>query len=311
MTQYQTLLLPDDTVKPGAFNTLDWFSHIIQEVNFRGKDVVDYGCAEGVMSLLSKRSGATKVHGVDIDRERIEQACKSSTDLNLPVNFYSQSLYELNIGSDIGIFSLIIHWLNDPQKDLRDLLGRVDDTAIIIFREYNELYQSSNGNWFPTLEELDTYMASCSFECKATKLLQTQDNNKNIYLKVFKRTKKVFFTDDGRYVVKVGGFSKNWGDMFGILKNALDLPTRYHGSNVYISRRFYGTRLSEMKPNDKIKQFIDKYREAFNKTGLMFTDMSPGNIIYEPATGYHLIDFDDIGVWDENNERWRELCKLI
>lgn len=312
MTQYQTLLLPDDIVKPGAFNTLEWFSHITKKVDFKDKDVVDYGCAEGVMSLLAKKSGARKVTGIDKDAERIQQAVDLAIKHKLDFSFYNQSLCEQKIHADIGIFSLIIHWLDDPQKDLRGLLRRIDETAVILFREKNSGYQKQNGNWFPTLEELDTYMKSCSFTCSYTKLLQTQDNGKNIYLKVFKRTKNVFFTTDERYVIKVGVFREGWKEDFKVLKERLELPVHCFGEFFYMSRRIIGNKIcDDVVKKEVLQSFILKYEAVFRETGLMFTDMSPGNILFEPTTGYHLIDFDDIGEWDENNERWNELVALI
>lgn len=299
MSQYQSI--PNGS--NGSFDTKSWFEPVLKQVDFTGKTVVDYGCAEGVMSLLAHDSGASMVSGVDIDEERLEIARKL-----VPSGKFTYARVEAyQKYSDIGIFSMIIHWLSDPQTDLRNILHYVEQTAVVIFREANDGYTPDNGNWFPTLSEIDTYFKSCSFECEHTELLQTQDNDKNIYLKIFRRTKRILFADP--YVVKVGKFRKGWKDDFGVLKNALHLPTPYFGDNFYISKRIDGQRLCDLPEvdRDKLQSFLKKLETVFYYTNLMFTDLSPGNVIYDGE--FHIIDFDEIGAWDENNNRWRELCE--
>lgn len=155
--------------------TDEWFSKILKYVDFKGKSVIDYGCAEGRMCRLAKDAGARWVTGIDSE---------ASFELAMDIDFELENIKDYKPEKhDMGIFSMIIHWIG-KEETVRQLPAL--NTAIIIFREPNEGYQiPQNGKWFPTLKELDKTLSG--FSRKHTEVLHTQDNNKTIRLAIYEK----------------------------------------------------------------------------------------------------------------------------
>lgn len=61
-----------------------WFlSFLRDQVDYRGKDVLDIGCGFGDLCLYLALNGAERVVGVDVDCLRIEGARRNATAVNL------------------------------------------------------------------------------------------------------------------------------------------------------------------------------------------------------------------------------------
>lgn len=156
----------------GVMPTNEWFEKIKNHLDFKGKTVVDYGCAEGMMCILSKQAGASRIIGIDNQG-----------------NFYPHKYIDFrkeDIGkkydSDIKIFSMIIHWIGKEE-----FLKQIDSQeAVVIFREKNEGYNHpANGVWFPTLDELSDTLKG--FKLKHDEVLMEQDNHKRIILAIYEK----------------------------------------------------------------------------------------------------------------------------
>lgn len=163
----------------GVMPTNEWFEKIKAHVDFKGKCVVDFGAAEGIMSQLAVESGAIWVKAVDNQFHFIPSPKVAFINVNIENFSYDKKV-------DVGIFSMIIHWI-----DRKELLRQAKniDTLAIIFREPNEGYQiPQNGKWFPTLEELNKTLNG--FNLKHTEELMEQDNGKTIRLAIYDSKKR-------------------------------------------------------------------------------------------------------------------------
>ncbi len=167
----------------GVFPTLEWFEKIKAHVDFKDRSVADFGCAQGMMSILAKRNGAAKVVGVDNQGENINFARILAKDLDIDF-IYGNIEDNRSDHYDIKILSMIIHWIGFMET-LRQ--SRYTNKLIIIFREANEAYDHpDNGKWFPTLEQLDDTFRG--FSRKHSEVLMEQDNHKKIVLAIYDRT---------------------------------------------------------------------------------------------------------------------------
>lgn len=279
-----------------TFPTVEWFNEF--GVDWNQKRVVDYGCAEGVMSHLAKEAGASRVLGIDKDIKRILQARHDYPGIQF-VNTH----IEPGDRHDIGIFSMIIHWL-DGQEQFRYLLKQLTETAIIVYRKQNDGYRiPENGNWFPTSEELDFFLSSCCYDLVKHKLLMTQDNGKEIELRVYRKWKNLYPCDT-MYLKTNTKLGKDWVRKLEALAQEVDLPLLYYGVGHYVTRRIEGKDLRYGIPDrPRLKEFIAKFERAFEKTGLMFTDFTLGNIVYDGE--YHFVDYDEIDAFDRDNQLWK------
>src|SRR3990167_4201984 len=128
----------------GVMPTNEWFEKIKAHVDFKDKSVVDYGCAEGIMSILAKDSGSFKVIGIDNKTYPYYEGVD-----------FRQEVIGKQYKADIKIFSMIIHWIGKEETQKQ----ADSKTVIYIFREANSGYNyPTNGCWFPIREELDKFM---------------------------------------------------------------------------------------------------------------------------------------------------------
>lgn len=158
----------------GVMPTNEWFSKVQQYVDFKGKTVVDIGCAEGVMAKLAKQAGASNVQAIDNQEEHFEP----SDGVEFTHGKIENHLW---LSGDIMILSMIIHWIGEKET-LRQIENQ--NTLVIIFREKNHNYEiPTNGVWFPTLEELTNTLKG--FKLKHHELLMVQNEDQNIILAIY------------------------------------------------------------------------------------------------------------------------------
>lgn len=174
----------------GVFNTPEWFKIINEHVNFKGRSVADFGCAEGVLSLLALKNGAASACLVDHDPNR----CRAAQDLmaeHYAKNYMvacapAESFTEEDAPkSDIVILSMIIHWLENPAQETALLANKARRHAVIIYRAPNRAYATEHGHWFPSQRVLDALLAG--FNRIHRQVLETQDNGKEIILAIYQR----------------------------------------------------------------------------------------------------------------------------
>lgn len=315
MSQYQTIT-PD---KPGAYNTLDWFSLILDYIDFYGHSVIDWGCAEGVMTELAIENGASSAVGVDMDSVRLRADEPRAEYIHMRIEDFLQS--SAHSGSkDISILSMIIHWLEDHDT-LREILWRTHKSAVIIYREAHPGYKKpDNGYWFPDYCELQRFMDSCGFRMKAHRFVQRHDGDKVIRLGIFDRYKRMENREDGTVYKWNANYNYNWLNRLHKLQKTIHLPHLLEADiGYYITRKIDGLDLWGEKPfvrpwlagkpdpyaKADLQDFIARLEQAFQSANLMLTDINRRNVIHNDE-GFHLIDFDKIGLYDPNNDQWRE-----
>lgn len=190
---YQTLMHKDGSVETGVFSTLEWFSEISKTVDWKGKSVIDLGCAEGMFCVLALNEGAKRAICIDVNPDMIVKAKKLHKEHGLPYSIYqskAESYYPLE-PHDIVIFSMVLHWMDDVYYHFKRLVDCVKE-IVCIYRTRNASYKiPDNGKWFPSVNELDVLAVTTGFKNVYTRLLLTQDNNKEIYLTVYRRYKEV------------------------------------------------------------------------------------------------------------------------
>ena len=50
----------------------------MESIDFRGKDVLDYGCGTGILSILASKCGAKNIAAVDIEKESFDNTVDNS-----------------------------------------------------------------------------------------------------------------------------------------------------------------------------------------------------------------------------------------
>lgn len=151
---YQTIPFPDGTIQKGAFDTIDWFKRMAKHVNFRDKILIDVGCCQFSYGIQALNKGAAYIYGLDSDAERI----KESQENIIRCNYKENTCLEQGTAeeyqppkSNIILFSMIIHWLKNPEVHIKRLISN-SNVAIFLYRVRG--YDNDTG-YLPTSEELD------------------------------------------------------------------------------------------------------------------------------------------------------------
>jgi len=169
----------------GVMPTDEWFEKIKAHVDFKGKTVFDYGCAEGIMCKLASEAGAKRVTGIDNQFDKVDKAreltknCEGVDILGCSI----RQVIPLKLGHYIPIFSMIIHWIG-KEEFIR--LSYNAETIIVVYRTPSSGYEQQNGIWFPTQEELDELIGVKPIH---TEHLLNQGEDKNIVLSIYDKTK--------------------------------------------------------------------------------------------------------------------------
>lgn len=117
---YQTIELSDGLVTPGKIDSRKRH-RFLEQLDVKGRRVLDIGCNSGAYSLWAKRRGAREVVGVDIDDKRLEQGRQLARHEGLEVSFHRRSLVEIG---DLGRFDLVLCFA--VLTEIRDLLGGLE-----------------------------------------------------------------------------------------------------------------------------------------------------------------------------------------
>jgi SAM-dependent methyltransferase len=110
-----------DGVQKGHIDTYRKFEQMTEGIDLNGLRVLDIGCNLGEMSRLAAQKGA-KVHGIDNQREFVEDAMKLTEGKN--PTFAVQDGYRATGTYDLAILSAAFHYFQDPNK-LLERLSRV------------------------------------------------------------------------------------------------------------------------------------------------------------------------------------------
>lgn len=336
MTQYQSKI-----GSPGAFNTPEWFSAFLPHVTFKDKIVADYGCAEGVMTELAAKNGASVSVGIEKDSEIIGKLVPDRERML----FIDGSIEETNhVYSHISILSMIIHWIDE--KTLRKILDRTYEKALITYSPQDYERQRKAANlWFPAPWELDRIMESCGFQQQIlsdgfdgpigslpiynpTYYPMGADEWRPIDLVAYDRYKLIEL--EGKQLTKRNKrFDWEWAERLHKIQQVaewshlLEFGVGYcklrviEGFDLSGNKTFTPIYEAKEKPLPKkakkaLGKLLDSLGGIFVETGLMFIDLSKRDIIYNPNTGEcYLVGMESIGLWNPDNEQWKALRQLV
>jgi len=143
LSKYQQVYKNGETIKAWEHGRSDKRIRMIDWEFFKGKDVLDLGCNNGMFCLEAKRRGANRVIGVDNETTSgpcIEGARELAKEENLDVEFWKvdiESKEFLNFCPvvDITFFLSLLRYMKEPEK----MLEFIDlHTRKILYFETNE-----------------------------------------------------------------------------------------------------------------------------------------------------------------------------
>ena len=107
--------------------------------DLRGKSLLDIGCNCGFHSIESKRLGAERVVGIDVNQGRPEdfvaQARFAAGELCLDIEFRYQDFVDVDDGPfDVVLFFGVLYHLGDPIAAMRRVAELVGETLVISTR---------------------------------------------------------------------------------------------------------------------------------------------------------------------------------
>ncbi|MBA7620746.1 tRNA U34 carboxymethyltransferase [subsurface metagenome] len=100
---YQTIELSNGLVTPGNLDTRPRIE-FLEGIDFRDQTVLDIGCNSGQFCMYAKKQGARRVMGIDINRERLEQARKLADVEGLEIEYYEKGLFDI---ADLEPFDVV------------------------------------------------------------------------------------------------------------------------------------------------------------------------------------------------------------
>jgi SAM-dependent methyltransferase len=107
--------------------------------NVKGKKILDFGCGSGIYAKLLTKKGAV-VKGFDISPEMIKIAKRENPKLDLKVG----SGYDIpfNEKFDVVLASLVVHYLKDWDRMLKEVKRVLKKGGYFIFSTGNPVYES-------------------------------------------------------------------------------------------------------------------------------------------------------------------------
>lgn len=100
---YQSIKITDEITTPGNFDANRRFK-LMRIGDLSGQSVLDVGCNSGQICFEMKKLGASKVIGIDINKQRLTQAKILSEIMNLEVDFKELDILEC---PKLGIFDFV------------------------------------------------------------------------------------------------------------------------------------------------------------------------------------------------------------
>jgi SAM-dependent methyltransferase len=150
---YQTIQLSNGLITPGKFDSRKRLKFLSDE-EFSNKSVLDIGCNSGFYCLWAKKKGASRVVGIDIDKNRLQQA-RILTDIEqLDVEYYEKPIHDI---ANWKRFDIVFCFA--VLTEIKDILGTLEILKNIIGQKaYVELalakpllYLSLSRHWLKEL----------------------------------------------------------------------------------------------------------------------------------------------------------------
>jgi len=100
---------------------------LMEELDFKGKKVLDVGCGSGILSIYAAKQGAEKVVAVDIDPFAVEETIENSkaNKVEEKIEAFQGSAKDVDGTFDVVLANLEIHIFRDVLKDISSKVGEV------------------------------------------------------------------------------------------------------------------------------------------------------------------------------------------
>jgi len=179
---------------------------VFDEIDFKGKKVLDIGCWDGLWSFEAEKRGAVQVYATDDISQRSFQNERpflvAKEMLNSKVEYFPHTPVE-NVGNlpspqfDIVLFLGVAYHLRDPLRALSILRNVTRSGGIIVvesavyyeFRNsfanffYTNSFHGDFSNWWiPTVRCLEEWVEACYFRKKRTYFYLKDTRAKMIWL---------------------------------------------------------------------------------------------------------------------------------
>lgn len=105
---------------------LDWLAEAC-----RGKSILDFGCAEGLIGLHLMKHGADSVYGVELLPERVEKAKRASRGMATIFVAADANTYVPPYTADVTLALAILHKLRDPSLVARRLARATREMIVL------------------------------------------------------------------------------------------------------------------------------------------------------------------------------------
>ncbi len=172
--------MSDRYQEPGAMPTKAWFAALLRGIDGPLGDVLDVGCAEGVMCVLAAEAGAAEVLGIGLHDDRMFAALEATAGYpNIRIQEQAASAHDASHRT--VIFSMMAHWLG--QDETARFARLATRNFAVIFRTANDHYAPENGIWFPTLEEMDATVGGVR---TSEGVVLVQDNGKEVWAATYR-----------------------------------------------------------------------------------------------------------------------------
>lgn len=186
-------------ITPGRWPPHPLILRALDNIDFRGKKVLDIGCWDGLWSFEAERRGAAEVYATDYVSQRsyhgqptfelAHRALNSRAKYHPKVSVYD--IESLGIRDfDIVIFCGVYYHLRNPLRALALLRRVMNENAILVIegdtilgtadvfaRFYYKNWHAGDASnwWIPTAPCLREWIESCFFEIADEYLFETQD----------------------------------------------------------------------------------------------------------------------------------------
>ncbi len=126
---YQRIQLSNGLETPGKVDCKQRLS-FLDEAEISGRSVLDIGCNSGYYCLWAKKQGAAKVVGIDIDKDRLQQAKTLAQVEALEIEYHVKPIDEI---AELGRFDTVFCFA--VLTEITDLLASLQALTTVIGRK--------------------------------------------------------------------------------------------------------------------------------------------------------------------------------
>lgn len=123
---YQRIQLSNGLLTPGKVDCKQRLS-FLESAEISGRSVLDIGCNSGYYCLWAKKDGASRVVGVDIDEDRLQQARILAEIESLEIEYCIKPIAEI---SELGRFDTVFCFA--VLTEISDLLGSLQALTTVV-----------------------------------------------------------------------------------------------------------------------------------------------------------------------------------